>query len=98
MTANPPSCPRNVDIRAYRPEPLAVTEVVISTPRMRLANVVEIAVHPRAKFHCHGVALPLQLLGSVLQRRGNLLLGTAALFLEDLAALCAEPRRETPTP
>ena len=35
------------------------------------------------KFGSHGVALPLELLGSVLQRRGNLLLDTAALFLED---------------
>jgi hypothetical protein len=31
----------NVDMPCYRPEPLAVTEVEISTPRMRLANVVE---------------------------------------------------------
>jgi len=58
----------NVDMPCYRPEPLAVTEVEISTPRMRLAKRGGHGVHP-----AHEVPQPrrrpprFELLGSFLQ-------------------------------
>ena len=95
MAANPISCPMNVDIFDYL---AAGYEVVTSTPRIRLANVADIAVHVGAQIQLHGVALALELLGGLLQRRRHLLLGMGARVVEDLAALGPGLVADRPTP
>src|SRR5437763_16469402 len=101
MTAKPTSCPMKVDMWCLPPGTrgrhgggdLDAEDAA----RQRGGD----ALHPRTKIRSHGVALSLELLGSVLQCRGNLLLGTATLFRADLATLCpslvASRRRRDPS-
>src|SRR6202012_1408557 len=97
MTANPMSCPMNVDIWCLPSRDRGGDLDAEDAARQRGGE----ALHPRAKVRSHGVTLSLELLGCVLQSRGNLLLGLSTLFVDDLSALCpslvASSRRRNPS-
>src|ERR1700733_11080745 len=88
MTANPTSCPMNVDISRLPPRTRSRDRSSDLDAEDAARQRGGEALDPRAKIRSHGVTLPLELLGSVLEHRGNLLLGTPTLIFEDLAALC----------
>src|ERR1700759_3063980 len=88
MAANPTSCPMNVDISRLPPRTRGRDRSSDLDAQDATRQRSGEALHPRAKIRSHGVTLPLELLGSVLEHRGNLLLGTRTFVFEDLAALC----------
>src|SRR5947209_15511785 len=87
MTTKPTSCPMNVDMSCLPPGARGRDRGgdfdAEDAARQRGGD----GIHPRAKVRSHDVTLSLELLSSVLQCRGDFLLGTTTLFLEDLAAL-----------